>query len=234
MPKTTSIYAYLEKPSMVDFPQHYAAVFFVSGCGFTCGFCHNAPLMANRQSGLSLEKLDAACSRFKKEWVNGVVITGGEPTGADDLLELIRFFKERFGFAVKLDTNGSDPVKLRTCLPWVDYVAMDIKCGLPSYPEVVGFSAVERIQESIDLIRADAKDYEFRTTVISTIHTDKQMEAVRQIVQGSKRYILQPFIPREGLPQEEFRNVPRTTAARLCQLQDYMADCADEVLVRGA
>ncbi|NNJ69672.1 MAG: anaerobic ribonucleoside-triphosphate reductase activating protein [Kiritimatiellales bacterium] len=234
MPKETSIYAYLEKPSMVDYPQHYAAVFFVSGCGFTCGFCHNAALMADKQSGLSLEQLDAVCAAFRKEWVNGVVITGGEPTGAEDLPDLLRFFKEHLGFAVKLDTNGSNPAMLGKCLPWVDYIAMDIKCGLPSYPEVVGFSETDRIQESIDLIRDEAKDYEFRTTVISTIHTDDQMETVRQIVHGSKRYVLQAFIPREELPQEEFRNVPRTTSARLHELRACLADCADEVLVRGA
>jgi len=234
MPQPSSIYAHLEKPSMVDYPKHFAAVFFISGCGFTCGFCHNASLMGKKQAGLSWEKLAAAGSKFKKDWVNGVVITGGEPTSADDLVDLINFFKERFGFAVKLDTNGSNPQRLAECLPLVDYVAMDIKCGLSAYPAVVGFPDIGKIQQSIDLIRAEAKDYEFRTTVIETVHTDEQMKEIYETVIGSKRYAMQVFIPRDDLPEEQYRNVPRTTSARLKELEKLMAGCADEILLRGA
>jgi len=234
MPATTSIYAYLEKPSMVDYPKRFAAVFFTSGCNFGCGFCHNAALMGEKQAGLSWHQLETACAKFKKDWVNGVVITGGEPTCTAGLIELIRFFKERFGFAVKLDTNGSNPDLLAECLPLIDYVAMDIKCGFSAYAEVVRFSDTEKINRSIELIRAEARDYEFRTTVIDSVHTDEQMDEVRQAVQGSRRYALQAFIPREELPGVEYRTVPRTTAARLHELKDRMAGCADEILLRGA
>lgn len=230
---TTSIYAFLEKPSMVDYPQHLAAVFFTSGCGFTCGFCHNAELMGRKQTGLSWEALETACERFRQDWVNGVVITGGEPTTAGDLPELVRFFRERFGFDIKLDTNGSNPERLAECLPLVDYVAMDIKCGLSTYPDAVGFSDTGKIQQSIDLIKAQAKDYEFRTTVIETIHTDDEMRKVQDVVDGSRRYVLQPFIPRDDLPDEKFRTLPRTTSARLHELKAHMAGCADEILLRG-
>lgn len=229
----SSIYAYLEKPSMVDYPKHFAAVFFVSGCGFTCGFCHNAALMGKKQAGLAWNALETACLKFKKDWVNGVVITGGEPTTADDLLEQIHFFKQ-FGFAVKLDTNGANPQRLAECLPHVDYVAMDIKCALSAYPDVVGFPATERIMESINLIRAEAQDYEFRTTVIETIHTDEQMDEIRTLVTGSKRYVLQAFIPRDNLPGEEYRTIPRTTAARLHEIKAHLAGAAGEILLRGA
>jgi pyruvate formate lyase activating enzyme len=234
MPQASSIYTYLEKPSMVDYPRHFAAVFFISGCEFTCGFCHNAALMGKRQSGLSWETLEAACTKFKQEWVNGIVITGGEPTSADDLVELIRFFKERFGFAVKLDTNGSNPERLAECLPLVDYVAMDIKCGLSAYPEFVDFPDIGKIQRSIDLVRSKAKDYEFRTTVIETVHTDDQMSEICEVVKGSKRYVLQAFVPRDELTEEHYRNAPRTTAARLHELKGLMTGCADEILLRGA
>jgi len=234
MADATSIYAYLEKPSMVDYPGRFAAVFFTSGCNFACGFCHNAALMAKKQAGLTWDHLHAACAKFKKNWVNGVVITGGEPSCTDDLLKLIHFFKDRFGFAVKLDTNGSNPAVLAECLPLVDYVAMDIKCGLSAYPDIVRFPDIDKIRQSIELIRAKARDYEFRTTVIETVHTDEQMAEVRELVDGSKRYALQAFIPRDELPLEEYRTLPRTTSARLHQLKDRMAGCADEILLRGA
>ncbi len=234
MNNSTSIYAYLEKPSMVDYPKHFAAVFFTSGCNFACGFCHNAALMGKKQAGLSWDKLEAACTKFKSDWVNGVVITGGEPTMAGDLLELIRFFKERFGFDVKLDTNGSNPQLLAACLPLVDYVAMDVKTGFSDYPDLVGYSNTAAIRQSIELIKAEAKDYEFRTTVIAPFHSDEQMDEVAEVVRGSKRLALQAFIPRDDLPGKKFRTVARTTAARLNELHERIAGCADEILLRGA
>jgi pyruvate formate lyase activating enzyme len=234
MSEPTSVYAYLEKPSMVDYPRHFAAVFFISGCSFSCGFCHNAALIGEKKAGLPMERLESACAKFRKDWVNGVVITGGEPTGAHDLPGLIRLFKERFGFAVKLDTNGSNPERLAECLPLVDYVAMDIKSGLSAYPDVAGFPDTGKIRQSIDLIRGGANDYEFRTTVIETIHTDEQMTEVFDMVKGARRYTMQAFIPREDLPGRHYRSIPRTTAARLHELRTFMTGCADEVLLRGA
>ena len=229
----SSIYAYLEKPSMVDYPGHFAAVFFISGCSFTCGFCHNADLMGRKQAGLSWEALESACDKFKNDWVNAVVITGGEPTAADDLVDLIRFFKERFSFSVKLDTNGSNPEQIAECLPFIDYVAMDIKCGFSTYSEFTGFPHIERIKRSIGLIRGQAKNYEFRTTVIEPVHTDEQMNEIYDAVKGSRRYVLQAFIPRDDLPEVQYRNAPRTTAARLQELKNLMTGCADEILLRG-
>jgi pyruvate formate lyase activating enzyme len=234
MDTSTAIYAYLEKPSMVDYPKHFAAVFFTSGCNFACGFCHNAALMGKKQVGLSRERLEKACTKFKKDWVNGVVITGGEPTMADDLVELIHLFKDQFGFDVKLDTNGSNPELLAECLPLVDYVAMDIKTGYSGYPDLVHYSNTANIQRSIDLIKAEAKDYEFRTTVIESFHTDEQMDEVAKIIEGSKRFVLQAFIPRDELPGKEFRTLPRTTAARLHELRDRLSGRAEEILLRGA
>lgn len=219
---------------MVDYPGHFAAVFFTSGCNFSCGFCHNASLMGTKQAGLSWDHLEAACAKFRKDWTNGVVITGGEPTCTDDLIKLIRFFKDRFGFAVKLDTNGSNPARLAECLPHVDYIAMDVKTGLSGYAELVRFSDTDKIQQSIDLIKAQAKNYEFRTTVIETVHTDEQMDEVAEIIAGSRRFALQAFIPRDELPDSAYRSVPRTTSARLHELKERMAGCADEILLRGA
>ncbi|QBG48361.1 anaerobic ribonucleoside-triphosphate reductase activating protein [Verrucomicrobia bacterium S94] len=205
----SSIYAYLEKPSMVDFPGKFAAVFFTSGCNFMCGFCHNASLMGRKRPGINWEAMELACRKFKTHWVNGAVITGGEPTLADDLPELIELMK-RHGFSVKLDTNGSNPGKLREVLPLVDYVAMDVKTGLSDYDRLVQFPNLSNISESIELIKAQAKDYEFRTTVIETWHTDELMDEVAEIIDGSKRFALQAFIPRDNLPDKKFTLLPRT------------------------
>lgn len=229
----SSVFAHLEKPSMVDYPRKFAAVFFTSGCNFMCGFCHNASLMGKKQAGLSWDQLEEACRKFKKNWVNGAVITGGEPTLADDLPELIHFLK-RFGFSVKLDTNGSNPRKLKNVLPLVDYVAMDVKTGMSGYGDLVQFPDIGKIRESIELIQSEAKDYEFRTTIIESLHTNELMDEVAENIRGSKRYALQAFVPREELPFAAFSTLTRTTSCRLHELKDRMVGCADEILLRGA
>ena len=227
------VYGFLKNPSMVDFPGHMAAVFFTSGCNFTCGFCHNAELMAVKKRGISWERLKEACTHFRRDWVSGAVITGGEPTLSHRLPELIAFFRS-FGWAVKLDTNGSMPDVLEALLPLVDYVAMDIKAGPDGYKELVGYDNVERIERSIELIQANAADYEFRTTIIEGFHDEKQMEGIGYLLNHAKRYIMQPFIPQDTLPDEKMRKLPRTSDGTMQFVRGLMQGCADEVIVRGS
>lgn len=204
------VYSYMQNPSMVDYPGRLAAVFFVSGCNFSCGFCHNAGLMGRKQKGVAWDDLQNACSRFKSEWVDGVVITGGEPTLDPGLIELIDFFKT-FGFKVKLDTNGSRPDVLTECLPRVDGCAMDVKIDLNGYSQLAGYSKVENIERSIRLIMDSDCDYEFRTTVIGGIHTPAKIAAIGKLIEGARRYRLQPFVPRDNLPDPAFRQIARTS-----------------------
>jgi len=219
---------------MIDYPGSLCGVFFISGCNFRCGFCHNATLMGAKQAGLAWDRLDEVCERFKKEWVDAVCITGGEPTlVGDQLLELIHFFRKR-GFKIKLDSNGSKPDLLRKCLPLIDYIAMDIKAGLCGYPELAGFTCPEAIEESIKLIMSSQIDHEFRTTVIEPFHTDDQMLAIGKLIQGSRRYVLQSFVPKDTLPKKEFRTLKRTTPERLRNLEKLMTPFAEKIIVRGA
>lgn len=230
---SSPIYAFLEKPSMIDFPGHLCGVFFTSGCNFTCGFCHNAVLMGKPQKTLSWERLHEVCQRFKDEWTDAVCITGGEPTLQPELIQLIRFFRER-GFKIKLDSNGSRPEVLKDCLPLIDLVAMDIKSGPSGYEELTGFSDLEKIRESIELIMNSGVDYEFRTTVLTPFHSDEQMLEIGELIQGAKRYTLQAFVPQDVLPDPTFRTLKRTTPDRLHELEKLMAPFADEIIVRGA
>ena len=225
------VYAFQKNPTMVDYPGHLAAIYFVSGCNFRCGFCHNAALMAVRTTGMPWDQVEASCKQFKRNWVDAVVITGGEPTLSPELPDLVRLFKGH-GFIVKLDTNGSRPDMLRSLLTEVDYVAMDIKCGPERYPGLTGFSDTAKLTESIGLIKTGDREYEFRTTVIDPIHTDEEMAAIGEWIRGARRYALQPFVPREDLPDIGLRTTPRTSAERMKQLQSLMQSYADEVLCR--
>jgi pyruvate formate lyase activating enzyme len=227
------VYALLEKPSLIDYPGCLCGVFFISGCNFSCGFCHNAPLMGKKQRGLPWSRLDEACCQFKNEWVDAVCITGGEPTLAADLIQLIEFFRN-YGFKIKLDTNGALPDVLKECLPLVDYVAMDIKAGLSGYPELVGFTRTEKIAESVKLIMSNGVDHEFRTTVIEPFHTDEQMIEAGELIKGARRYCIQPFIPKDNLPDPRLRETKRTTPARLRRIEQLMKPYVQEIIVRGA
>lgn len=227
------VYALLEKPSMIDYPGHLCGVFFLSGCNFTCGFCHNSTLMGSKQAGLTWTRLEEICTLFKRDWVDAVCITGGEPSLSDNLVELIQFFRQR-GFKIKLDSNGGRPDVLKKCLPLIDYIAMDIKSGPSGYPEIAGFSDTDKIKESAELIKKSGVDHEFRTTIIEAFHTDRQMLEAGELIRGARRYVLQAFVPQDTLPDPKFRTLARTTPARLHELEKLMAPFADEILIRGA
>jgi pyruvate formate lyase activating enzyme len=226
------VYGNLANPSMVDFPGRLAAVFFTTGCNFRCGFCHNAGLLAERKPGYAWPKLEEICGGFRDQWVDGAVVTGGEPTLEPGLGDLLSFFR-RLGFAIKLDTNGSRPEVLETVLAQVDYVAMDVKCSLASYPALTGFAHTDRVRRSIELVKSQARDYEFRTTLIPGFDTDAELRDIADLIRGARRYVLQPFLPREDLPDPRLRTAPRTAPARLKQLCALMQDCATDVSVRG-
>lgn len=225
------VHGFMEQPSLVDFSGHLAAVFFTSGCNFRCGFCHNPDLVLRREC-LSWVRLEAACMRFCANWVTGAVISGGEPTLAPGLQELIRFLK-KYGWAVKLDTNGSNPAVLRECLPLVDYIAMDVKTAPSAYRELTGCANVDAIKESISLIKAEAKDYEFRTTVIDSHHDDARLDEIREWVSGARRHVFQPFIPRSDHIDPVFRTHPRTSPDRLQAVTARFESHVDEVVARG-
>ena len=228
----TSLYAFRENPSMVDFPGYLAAVFFISGCNFTFGFCHNPSLLRKRQAGLTWQRLEEACAHFKDNWTTAAVITGGEPTLAEDLPDLISFFRS-LGWRVKLDTNGSRPGVLRDCLPLLDYVALDVKAGFSRYRELTGFGEVERIAESIAILRDSGIDHELRTTVIDPFHDEDQLQEIAGIVRGAPRYVIQPFVPRDDVPDPDFRALKRTSPDRLREARELVDGCAIEVLIRG-
>ena len=229
----SAVYGILKSPSMVDFPGHLAGVLFISGCNFRCGFCHNAELLGAVEPGMPQAQLEAACQRFRENWVDGIVVTGGEPTLHVGLLDLLHRLRQ-WNFKIKLDTNGSRPEILAEVLPLVDYVAMDVKCNLEAYPTFVSFNQPERIAHSIALIRERATDYEFRTTVLPAFHTDEEMLRIAALVKGARRLALQAFVPRENLPDPRLRRSPRTTPDRMREVAALVADSADDVVVRGA
>jgi len=188
----------LQKISLVDYPGRICATLFLQGCNFRCPYCHNPelvnpelfqPPMPEEQVWAFLEK------RVGK--LDGVVITGGEPTMHKDLPDAMRRIKA-MGLLVKLDTNGSRPDMLDKIIGsgCVDFIAMDLKAPLERYPELTGAAVdVAAIEQSIRLIRQASVAYEFRTTVVRSLLTPDDILAIGRLIEGSRRYALQRFVP---------------------------------------
>ena len=187
----------LQKLTLLDYPGKLACTVFTGGCNFRCPFCHNASLVIPARFGgvMSTDEFFAFLEK-RRGMLQGVCVSGGEPTLMFDLEEFITRIKS-MGFLVKLDTNGSRPEVLRTLVEkgLVDYVAMDIKNSPDMYPKTVGVDGfdVSPILESAAYLMSGAVDFEFRTTVADGLHTAQDMAAIGQWLQGAKRYYLQQF-----------------------------------------
>lgn len=189
--------------TMLDYPGKIAATVFTVGCNFTCPFCHNPELVdgekIKNQPRVSEEELFDFL-RGRVGLLEGVCITGGEPTLYSDLPEFIKKIKA-LGFLVKLDTNGTNPAMVEKLLEdkAIDYIAMDIKAPLEKYKKIVGPAvSLENIQRSVELAR-QAPDYEFRTTVLPALHSKKDILSIGRWLQDSKKYFLQQFRPTKTL-----------------------------------
>ena len=207
-----------QKTSLIDFPQKIACIVFTNGCNFKCGYCHNPELFTNKEPALSVPDFFAYLNTRKNK-LDGVVITGGEPTLQKDLQTFIQKIKD-LDFCVKLDTNGTNPNVIEKLLKsnLLDYIAMDIKAPLSKYKSVTNVDYdVSKIEKSIDLIKNSDIDYEFRTTVIKSQLSIEDFKQIGEEIKGAKAYYLQEFIPTKILDEsllneksytkEEFKNI---------------------------
>ncbi len=179
--------------SFIDFPGRLAAVVFTQGCNFRCPFCHNAALLPVRRCELFGEERIFGLLAKRRGKLDGVVVSGGEPTLQSDLPDFLRRVRA-LGFAVKLDTNGSSPGILAHLLEagLLDYVAMDVKTRLADCAAWVGPAAdAETLRRSIAMIVGSGVDHEFRTTVVPTVHDEAVLEDIAAELQGAQRWYLQ-------------------------------------------
>src|SRR5665647_213663 len=186
-----------QKLTLIDYPGKLATTVFTVGCSFRCPFCHNPELvLGGKQTGVDiLEKEFLAFLKKRQGKLEGVCITGGEPTIPPDLIDFIRKIK-KLGFLVKLDSNGTRPDVLKKLfdLKLLDFVAMDIKNQLKRYDQTTGVKGdKERIKLSVELIRNSRVPYEFRTTVVPGIHTEADFVAIAKWIGGAQSYFLQEY-----------------------------------------
>jgi len=193
--------------SMLDWDGKISSVVFTPGCNFKCPFCHNKDLVLDPEEFDDINEKDIlAFIDERSDFIDGVCITGGEPTLHADLPEFCKTLKEH-RLLVKLDTNGTNPEMLKNLLGagLLDFVSMDIKAPLEQgkYDKAAGAAVdLERIKESIQLLINSTIDYEFRTTIVPSIHTKKDVEEITKHIAGAKRYVLQKFQPTNCLNEE--------------------------------
>lgn len=186
----------LQKTTLIDYPGKVACLVFTVGCNFKCGYCHNPELHEKKDAVISTEDFFQFL-KDRRGKLEGVVITGGEPTIQPDLPKFIEKIKE-LNYIVKLDTQGSLPNVVDKLLKdkLLDYVAMDIKAPLNKYKEISNsLIDSENILNSINLIKNSGIDYEFRTTIVKEQLSVKDIKEIGKLIKGAKRYYLQKFIP---------------------------------------
>lgn len=229
------IFGGFQKITLIDYPGKIAATVFTVGCNFLCPYCHNPELVdpkkiKNQPRISEQEILDFLATR--QGLLEGVCITGGEPTLFSDLPEFIKKIKA-MGFLVKLDSNGSNPQMLAKLLAakLVDFIAMDIKAPLEKYKKVVGDKVIlANIQRSTELARS-APDYEFRTTVLPALLTRKDILSIGRWLQGSKKYYLQQFKPTKTL-DAAFMKAKPFAWEKIAELRGLLEIFFDRVEIR--
>ena len=224
----------LQKMTLLDFPGKVACTVFTGGCNFRCPFCHNALLVTKLPEKPDYSE-DEILSFLEKRTglLDGVAITGGEPLLNPDIADFIRKIRS-MGYAVKLDTNGSFPERLKAIVGegLVDYVAMDIKNRKEKYAETIGLKNhdLSKIEESVEFLKSGAVDYEFRTTVVEQFHTVEDIRAAAEWIGGAKRYFLQNFVDSGELICEEVSGVDKET---MLKMKSAAADFVPETEIRG-
>ena len=212
--------------TLLDYPGKVAAIIFTPGCNMRCRFCHNKEFVLPEE----IKKItpsfisEKAVLNFMKSRVgklDGLVISGGEPTVQPDLAQFIQKVRD-MGFLVKLDTNGNLPQILKKLVTekLVDHVAMDVKTTPDRYMELVGdLAKPENIIESINFLKEGHVTYEFRTTMIDGVHTKEIVDEMAKLLRGSDKLYLQTFRPEVTLDPEFEKKKPISQA----QMNEYVA-----------
>jgi pyruvate formate lyase activating enzyme len=228
----------VQRFSVLDYPEKTSCIIFTAGCNFRCGYCHNSEFVLP-------EKIQSIKTSFipdedvfsflkqRKGLLDGVVVSGGEPTLMHDLSQFIAKIKN-MGFLVKLDTNGSRPDVLDGLMHagLLDYVAMDVKTSLGSYGDLVKKKGVsDAIAKSITLLKKCTIPYEFRATLIAQHHVKVVLKQMREQVAGARKMCLQRFRP-IGTLDPSFEQLTPFSDVDMENIRQYFASVVDEVIVR--
>lgn len=203
----------LNKTTLLDYPGKLAAVIFLGGCNFRCLFCQNSTLVLNPSAQPEIPVKEVLSFLKKRQGIlDGVCVTGGEPTLSPDLPELLQEIRA-LGYSIKLDTNGTHPALLKALAEQdlIQMAAVDIKACPDNYPALCGLvhPEINAVKETVNFLKNGALDYEFRTTVVRELHSEKDFIEIGQWLAGAKAYYLQAYRDSEEVLQPGFSSYTR-------------------------
>ena len=212
---------------------------YVGGCNFRCSFCYNVDLVINSKQFSEIPERDILNFLLeRKDFIDGICLTGGEPTIYADLSQLLSKIKN-YNLKIKLDTNGSNPDRLAIIIEreLIDFVAMDIKSCLQSeeYKKVSGITdekIITNIKKSIDIIKNSEIDYEFRTTVVPVFHDVATIEEIAREIKGARKYVLQNFITTEKLLDNRLATINPYSTLQMGELKRIAESYVERCIVR--
>jgi pyruvate formate lyase activating enzyme len=224
----------LRKVSLIDYPGLISATVFLQGCNFKCPYCHNPELVDPSLFQPCIKEKDIIeFLNTRKGKLDAVTICGGEPTIQDDLIPLIKQIK-KMGFAVKLDTNGSQPKVINHFIneKLIDFIAMDIKAPLDKYKEVVKTNVnQDSIKESIKIILKAAIPYEFRTTLVQSQLEENDILQIGKLITGASHYVLQNFVNLRTL-DKKFQKEKTFSEEKLQKIKNHLEHQIPSVTIR--
>lgn len=226
----------ITETSFLDWDGKVVTVLYTGDCNFKCPFCHNWQLIEEHEKYPEKDWDEVRDFLIEhRDFLDGVCITGGEPTLDEDLEDIIRRVKG-LGLKVKLDTNGSRPDILKKLIEeeLLDAIAMDVKMPLDErHLKACGVDfPLDKIEESVKIIKNSNLEYEFRTTVVPTIHTKKDIVDIAKMLEGADKYVLQQFKP-DNTRDEKLREVKPFTNVEILEMATEAKKYVKEVVVRG-
>jgi pyruvate formate lyase activating enzyme len=217
------------KTSLIDYPDNVSTVLFTPGCNLRCPYCYNWRIIKNppEKSISATEVLNILDQRRK--FIDFVTITGGEPTIQKELPSFLEKLKKR-GFKIKLDTNGVLNESFKKCLPYLDYVALDVKTSTRHYPKL-GIISIEGILNTIKILKKGIVNYEFRCTVVPGFVDEEIVSSIGKMVEGAKLFVFQQFISGDTL-DPSFKFINPYSEDRLERIAKIMESYVEKVKIR--
>lgn len=219
----------IQKTSLIDYPDNISTILFTAGCNLRCPYCHNWRIVLEYDGAYLSETRAIEILEKRKKFIDHVVITGGEPTIQKGLIAFIKKLKTR-GYKVKLDSNGMLPEVIEQAIPFLDYMAVDVKTSRKLY---VRFEAEEpeAIQRTINLLKNSSINYEFRCTVVPGLINEEIVHQIGEMVNGATRFAFQQFIPEDTL-DPTYKSINPFSSETISRFGDIMSEYAEEVILR--
>jgi pyruvate formate lyase activating enzyme len=219
----------IQKTSLIDFPEKVPTVLFTPGCNLRCPFCHNWRIVVDPKPPFLNEENALRILESRKQFIDAVVVTGGEPTLHKELPKFLNKLKKK-GFKVKLDTNGFYPQVLEECLAHVDYVALDVKTSPEKYAQL-GAKDTKDLLHTVEMLKSGKVDYEFRTTLVPGFVNVEDVLRIGEIVKGAKTFAFQQFMPDDTLDRN-FRAVKAYSSEIIVGFAEKMKCYVDKLILR--